>query len=198
MRSGPWYGAHLRPSGLRVCVACAAILLVLAFAACNGASAHGSAATPTATTPTAPTRAATPQPTVAAGPPLAHVANLTTFRQKVAIAFETNTWSNVAPLISPDFSFQGINSGGASLVMPDSETDVRRLYTNGGPWTQSAQWEVSVHSCYAWGTPTSQQMGFDGGSGNFILIGIVPWKGGWLIGWAFQDPLGGSDGCASG
>jgi len=172
----------------------AAALLALTLGGCAGASA-GTAPTPI---PTATVVSGTPTSTATIGPTPVQIAALSDFRAKLAGAFQSNTWAKVAPLLSPAFSFQGLNSGGASLEMPDSANDLHALYGSGGPWTQSAQYEVNIHYCYAGGTPTNQQMGFDGGSGNFILVGVAHWQGYWVVAWAFQDPLGGSDACANG
>jgi hypothetical protein len=126
------------------------------------------------------------------------ITDLAAFRQRLADAFTSNAWANVSPLLSPGFSYQGTNSGGARLVMPDSATDLQGVYANGGPWGQSAQYEVDIHSCFAGDTPSGQQIGFDGGGGSFMLLGMDRYQGYWVVAWAFQDPLGGGDGCAFG
>jgi hypothetical protein len=174
-----------------------ALALALALAACGSAKANQTSAT-------SATRTATPTPTATARPsgtpiatPIA-ITDLATFRQKLADAFTSNTWANVSPLLSPGFSYQGTNSGGARLVMPDSATDLHGVYANGGPWSQSAQYEVDIHSCFAGDTPSGQQIGFDGGGGSFMLLGMDRYQGYWVVVWAFQDPLGGGDGCAYG
>ncbi|MGH2514410.1 MAG: hypothetical protein ACRDHP_02035 [Ktedonobacterales bacterium] len=177
----------------------AVMLAMLALAGCAGAavSAQPTLAAPvTATAETSP--AGTPSPAATSGPTPVEVTDLNAFRAKLTGAFQSNTWAKVAPLLSPAFSFQGLNSGGASLEMPDSANDLRNLYTSGGPWSQGPQYEVNIHYCYAGSTPTGQQMGFDGGGGSFLLAGIERWQGYWVVAWAFQDPLGGGDGCASG
>lgn len=174
------------------------LALALLLAACGSAKAHQA---PDATATRVVTQAvatATPHP---AGAPTATpiaITDLDTFRQKLADAFTSNTWKNVAPLLSPQFSYQGTNSGGARLVMPDSAQDLQGVYANGGPWSQSAQYEVDIHSCFAGGAPSNQQIGFDGGGGSFLLIGMDKYQGYWVVAWAFQDPLGGGDGCAYG
>lgn len=176
-----------------------AALVVVALAGCAGAAADSPpTAAPTVTAAASTSPDGTPSPTATSGAAPVEITDLSAFRVKLAAAFQSNTWAKVAPLLSPAFSFQGLNSGGAGLEMPDSANDLRSLYTSGGPWTQGSQYEVNVHSCYAGSTPTSQQMGFDGGSGNFILTGITRWQGYWVVAWAFQDPLGGSDACANG
>ena len=189
---GRWRGSWL---------ALAALTLALLLSACGSAKAnqaptHG--ATAGATTPASATATATARP---AGPPTPTpiaIADLDAFRQRLSDAFTSNTWSNVAPLLSPQFSYQGTNSGGARLVMPDSAQDLQDVYANGGPWSQSAQYEVDIHSCFAGDTPSGQQIGFDGGGGSFLLIGMDKYQGYWAVAWAFQDPLGGGDGCAYG
>lgn len=176
-----------------------AALLALALSGCAGGTANSQPSlspTQTATVATTPSGTATPTTTTSTAP--IAITDLNAFRAKLAGAFQSNTWANVAPLLSPQFSFQGLDSGGARLEMPDSATDLHNLYASGGPWTQGAQYEVTIHACFAGSTPTNQQMGFDGGSGNFILAGIERWQGYWVVAWAFQDPLGGGDACASG
>lgn len=180
--------------------ALALALALLLLAACGSAKAHQApthSATPVSTASLAPATA-TPRPS---GSPTATplvITDLDTFRQRLSDAFTSNTWANVAPLLSPQFSYQGTNSGGARLVMPDSGQDLQDIYANGGPWSQSAQYEVDIHSCFAGGTPADQQIGFDGGAGSFLLIGMEKYQGYWAVAWAFQDPLGGGDGCAYG
>jgi hypothetical protein len=177
-------------------VVCAALL---ALAGCAGVSAgftpsvsatgqHGggqSTGTPVATT------------TVPSGPAFVQISNLNSFRQQLSTAFsKKNNWTGVVQFLSPSFSFQGLDSGGNQMIMPDSEIDFSRLYKSGGPWTTAAQYEVAIHFCDAGNTPINQQMGFDGNGGSFILVGIERWQGVWLVSWAFQDPNGGYDGCA--
>lgn len=190
MRRQGWRGQWARRAAF---VTAALLMLALVLGGCAGATAGSQAPAATDTPP-----AGTPAPTATVGPTPVAITDLNTFRVKLAGAFQSSTWAHVAPLLSPAFSFQGLDSGGARLEMPDSATDLRSLYTSGGPWTQSAEYEVAIHACYAGNTPPGQQMGFDGGSGNFILVGIERWQGYWVVAWAFQDPLGGSDGCASG
>ncbi|MGH2486517.1 MAG: hypothetical protein ACRDHE_10935 [Ktedonobacterales bacterium] len=180
-------------------MALVALALALILAACGGVKASQS---PTASATAAHVATLAPTATVRpAGTPTATpiaITDLATFRQKIIDAFTGNTWASVAPLLSPAFSYQGTNSGGARLVMPDSATDLQGVYTGGGPWSQSAQYEVDIHSCFAGDTPTAQQIGFDGGAGSFILLGMDRYQGYWVVAWAFQDPLGGGDGCAFG
>ncbi|HKV83104.1 MAG TPA: hypothetical protein VJN88_01015 [Ktedonobacterales bacterium] len=185
LRRGPWLTFGV-------------LALALLLSACGGAKASAAPTTSasTATTRPAPTATVRPSGTPTATP--IAITDLATFRQKIADAFTSNTWSSVAPLLSPGFSYQGTNSGGARLVMPDSATDLQGVYANGGPWSQSAQYEVDIHSCFAGGAPTDQQIGFDGGGGSFMLLGMDRYQGYWVVAWAFQDPLGGGDGCAYG
>lgn len=180
-------------------LALAALTLALLLAACGSAKANQAPprdATSVATTAAIPT--ATPRPSGPAAPTPIAITDLDTFRQRLSDAFTSNTWASVAPLLSPRFSYQGTNSGGARLVMPDSAQDLENVYANGGPWSQSAQYEVDIHSCFAGGAPSQQQIGFDGGGGSFLLIGMDKYQGYWVAAWAFQDPLGGGDGCAYG
>ena len=142
-------------------------------------------------------QAGTPEATVSSGPTYAQISNLDSFRKQFSTAFTKNIWSGVAQFLSPAFSFQGLDSGGNQMVMPDSAIDFSRLYKSQGPWAQAAQYEVAIHFCDAGNTPINQQMGFDGHGGSFILVGIERWQGVWLVSWAFQDPNGGNDACAS-
>lgn len=184
---GRWRGSWL---------ALGALTLALLLAACSGAMAHQNP-TPSVTATSTPR----PTPTSPSGTPTATplaITDLGAFRQRLTDAFTSNKWANLAPLLSLQFSYQGTNSGGARLVMPDSAQDLQGVYSNGGPWSQSAQYEVDIHSCFAGGTPFNQQIGFDGGGGSFILLGAERYQGYWVVAWAFQDPLGGGDGCAYG
>jgi hypothetical protein len=170
------------------------LVFLLALAACSPSQPGQSSATqPPASTAVATGTAhpaGTPSPT-----PIA-ITDLNTFRQKLSTAFSTNTWSNVAPLLSPNFSFAGTDTNASQLVMPASAHDMQQLYASQGPWTQASQYEVDIHECIAGPTPKEQQIGFDGGGGSFILIGIGRWQSYWVVAWAFQDPLGGYDACA--
>jgi hypothetical protein len=180
-------------------LALCALALSLAVVACGSVKA-GQAPTTSATTVPRQTATATATPRPSGTPtamPIA-ITDLAAFRQRLADAFTSNAWANVSPLLSPGFSYQGTNSGGARLVMPDSATDLQGVYANGGPWGQSAQYEVDIHSCFAGDTPSGQQIGFDGGGGSFMLLGMDRYQGYWVVAWAFQDPLGGGDGCAFG
>ncbi len=170
------------------------LVVLLALAACSPAQAGQSSATlPPASTAgaTATTRpAGTPPPT-----PIA-ITDLSAFRQKLSTAFSTNTWKNVAPLLSPNFSFIGTDTNASGMVMPISARDMQQLYSTQGPWTQSSQYEVDIRDCIAGPTPKQQQIGFDGGGGSFILVGIGRWQNYWVVAWAYQDPLGGYNACA--
>ncbi len=198
-KRGQVFGAeHHAP--WRTGAALAALLaLVVVLAGCSTVSATTAATAASTRTPAiAGSPTATAGPTTPPGPTPIAITDLGTFRQKLTSAFTSNTWSKVAPLLSPSFSFQGLNSGGARLVMPDSANDMRQVYSTQGPWNQSAQYEVNIHYCYSGGTPASQQIGFDGGNGPFILLGLERWQGYWVVAWGYEDPLGGSDGCSAG
>jgi hypothetical protein len=172
-----------------------AVLLVLA--GCAGASVGYMGGTTPQATGRHGTHAGTPGATVPSGPTYVQISNLDSFHKQLSTAFTKNSWSAVAQFLSPAFSFQGLDSGGNQMVMPDSEIDFSRLYKSQGPWAEAAQYEVAIHFCDAGSTPINQQMGFDGHGGSFILVGIGRWQGVWLVSWAFQDPNGGNDACAS-
>src|SRR5579871_1479516 len=189
------HAAHRRR--WRALAVCLALLVVLAFAGCAGGQSGDGSGTPPSTASHGATPGAGAQSATPAGPGYVQITDLNAFRQQLSSAFSSNTWSKLLPFLSPAFSFQGLNSGGNRMVMPDSAVDFSQLYKSGGPWSQSSQYEVNIHYCYAGNTPANQQMGFDGGGGSFILVGIERWQGVWLIAWAFQDPNGGQDGCAA-
>jgi hypothetical protein len=176
-------------------VVCAALLTL---AGCSSASAGSISGTTPQVSATGQhgAQTSTPTATVPSGPAYVQASNLNSFRQQLSTAFSKNNWSGVAQFLSPAFSFQGLDSGGNQMIMPDSEIDFSRLYKSQGPWTPAAQYEVEIHFCDAGNTPINQQMGFNGNGGSFILVGIERWQGVWLISWAFQDPNGGYDGCA--
>jgi hypothetical protein len=176
-------------------VVCVALLVLAGCSSASAGSIGGATPQVSATRPHG-VQTSTPQATVPSGPAYVQISNLNNFRQQLGTAFSKNKWSGVAQLLSPAFSFQGLDSGGNQMIMPDSEIDFSRLYKSGGPWTQAAQYEVAIHFCDAGNTPINQQMGFDGNGGSFILVGIEHWQGVWLVSWAFQDPNGGYDGCA--
>jgi hypothetical protein len=172
-----------------------AVLLLALLAGCDATTsspgASASPGTPGATSgPSGPSR-----PTVSPSNAV-QIADLGAFRQKLADAMGSGKWQQVAPLLSPNFSFQGPESAGARLVMPDSAADFQQIYTSKGPWHQGAQYEVNIHGCYGGKTPSGQQIGFDG-SGPFLLMGIEKWQGYWVVVWSFDDPLGGNDACAT-
>jgi hypothetical protein len=182
--------------GLACTVVVCAALLALSGCASASAGSIGGTTPQVSATGRHGAQTSTPTATVPSGPAYVQIGNLNGFRQQLSTAFSKNNWSSVAQFLSPAFSFQGLDSGGNQMIMPDSEIDFSRLYKSGGPWTQAAQYEVDIHFCDAGNTPISQQMGFDGNGGSFILIGIERWQGVWLVSWAFQDPNGGYDGCA--
>jgi hypothetical protein len=139
-----------------------------------------------------------PQSTVTAGgPDHVDITNLTDFRQQLAAAFSKNNWALVSRFLSPEFTFQGPDTGGNSIEMPDSEAKLGGVYTAQGRWAEASPHQVKIHFCDAGYTPLQQQMGFDGGRGSFILVGIGLWQGSWLVSWAFEDPTGGNDACAT-
>jgi hypothetical protein len=187
------YRRRRRQSILAIC----AVLLTLALAGCTNADPGSKDTNPQAsTTHHQGTPSATNEATVSTGPTYVQVTDLNSFRNQLAVAFSKNNWSSVGQFLSPAFSFQGLDSGGNRMVMPDSETDLSHLYKTQGPWSQASQYEVEIHFCDAGITPIGQQMGFDGNGGSFILVGIERWQGVWLVSWAFQDPNGGGDACA--
>jgi hypothetical protein len=185
-RRGRWPAALL---------ACAALALLLAgCSALRAGQQTAPAATQTATS-SGPT--ATPRSTAPPSPTAVQITDLGAFRQKLSASYTSNHWENVNPLLSPNFSFQGTDSGGAQLVMPASAHDLKQLFTSEGAWTQAPDWQVANHKCFAGTTPFAQQLGFDGDGGSFVLLGVERWQGYWVVAWAFQDPLGGSNACAS-
>ena len=176
-------------------VACAALALLLA--GCSTLRAGQQAAPAATQTATSSGPTATPRSTAPPSPTAVQITDLGAFRQKLSTSYTSNHWENVNPLLSPNFSFQGTDSGGAQLVMPASAHDLNQLFTSEGAWTQAPAWQVANHKCFAGTTPFAQQLGFDGDGGSFVLLGVERWQGYWVIAWAFQDPLGGSNACAS-
>jgi hypothetical protein len=173
---------------------CAAVVLLLALAGC--------AKDTGGYLPTVPASPGTSQQGVGAetatpGDSYLQVSDLVSFRHQLALAFSSNNWSEVSRFLSPQFSFQGANSGGNRMLMPDAEIDLGALYRSQSPWLQSSEHQVTIHFCDAGATPLAQQMGFDGHGGSFVLVGIDRWQGFWLVFWAFQDPNGGGDACAT-
>ena len=174
-----------------------AVLILLAGCSTTGAGTKSTTSRALAanhqTTPTA----ATATSTATNGTSYVQITDLNSFRAQLSAAFSQSNWSKVAQFLSPDFSFQGLDSGGNRMIMPDSAADFDMLYKSQGPWSQASLYEVQIHFCDAGNTPINQQVGFDGNGGSFILMGIDRWQGVWLISWGFQDPNGGGDACAS-
>lgn len=170
------------------------LVFVLALAACSPAQSGQSSAALTPASATVAT--STAHPSSPPSPTPIAITDLSAFRQKLSTAFSTNTWSNVAPLLSPNFSFIGTDTSASHMVMPASAHDMQQLYSTQGPWSQSSQYEVDIRDCIAGPTPKPQQIGFDGGGGSFILVGIGRWQNYWVVAWAYQDPLGGYNACA--
>lgn len=188
---------HRGPRGLLVVLAAS-----LAMAVLVGCAQSGSGSRPLipqlSSTSQRGTPGSIPQATATStGPAYVDITNLTSFRQQFSAAFSKNNWTLVSRFLSPEFTFQGPDSGGNSIEMPDSEAELRALYTGQGRWTTASLHQVKIHFCDAGYTPLNQQMGFDGGRGSFILVGIDLWQGVWLVFWAFQDPTGGNDACAT-
>jgi hypothetical protein len=125
------------------------------------------------------------------------ITNLTSFRQQLSAVFSKDNWTLVGRFLSPGFTFQGPDTGGNSIEMPDSEAKLRAVYAGSGRWTEASLHQVKIHFCDAGYTPLNQQMGFNGSGGSFLLLGIDLWQGAWLVFWAFQDPTGGNDACAT-
>ena len=168
---------------------CALTCLLLALAGC-GSQVQGSATptrTPTAGAHGTPTATTTAAPSVTAGPTPVAITDLNTFRSKLAGAVGSGHWSQVLPLLSPGFSFQGPHSG-AHLLMPYSGQYLQTSYQNGAPWGLGSDYELSSHSCYWTALPQSQVVGFDGNNGHYLLFGIERWQGYWVAAWAFDDP----------
>ncbi|HKT37800.1 MAG TPA: hypothetical protein VJR48_05470 [Ktedonobacterales bacterium] len=192
MRAGRRWGRVWLPLPLLF-----AALAVGLLAGCGGGQAQQPGA-PLAASTTTMTTGATTTPSGPPAPTPVAITDLTTFRQKLAAAVSSNNWAQVAPLLSPDFSFQGPTSGGARLIMPGAGQDFKGYYKGAGGWSQAADWEVSVHYCFAGNLPANQQMGFDAGDGVFMLAGIEKWQGYWVLAWAFIDSMGGGNACMSG
>lgn len=192
-------GQRLGPRALPAIALLAVVLVVLALAGCADAGAGTAGNGPSAEVVPA---TATPSVTTTPGgrptaTPIA-ITDLGAFRQQLALAASSGSWGRLAPLLSPQLTFQGPAAGGAKIEMPAAGQALKGIFTSNTPWGQSAQWEVDIHSCYAGTTPKEQQMGFDGGSGVFLLVGMGKWQGYWVVAWVFEDPLGGGDGCFSG
>jgi hypothetical protein len=136
-----------------------------------------------------------PLPTYTSAPTPVAITDLGQFRRRVSAAMTSGTWAQVAPLLGPAFSFQGLDSGSGELEMPGSAQNFQKLYGAAGHWVQSSR-PVDILSCDTGSTPRSQQMGFAGGDGSYLLVGLTRWQGYWVLGWAFQDPIGEAGGCA--
>ena len=126
------------------------------------------------------------------------VTNLSSFRHQLSAAFSKNNWSVVSRFLSPEFSFQGVNSGGNRMLMPDSEIDLAYTLQSQGPLVTviTASGRDSLLRCGFYTHSTSKWVSTAVG-GSFILVGIDRWQGFWLVFWAFQDPNGGGDACAT-
>lgn len=170
-------------------------LLVILLAGCADAG-TGTASTGLVAASATPVATTTPSSLPSVTPII--ITDLSAFRQQLTAALGSGSWERRAPLLSPQLTFQRPSAGGAKIEMPAAAQDLKTVITGNTPWRQAAQREVDIHSCYAGTTPKSQQMGFDGGTGIFLLVGIGQWRGYWVVAWAFEDPLGGGDGCSEG
>lgn len=164
-----------------------ALVLVAACAQSGLAGRTSSSAT------TRPSHA--PLPTYTPAPSPVAITDLNQFRRRLTSAMTSGKWAQVAVLLSPAFSFQGLNSGGGRLEMPGAAQDFQQQYNAAGGWTQTSR-PVDILFCDAGATPKIQQMGFAGGDGSYLLMGIARWQGYWVVAWVFQDPIGESGGCA--
>jgi hypothetical protein len=184
---------RLRVSGgevqLLVAVTLIALVVLAGCASAGGRPSVTPAASPTATHAPLPT--STPAPTVVA------ITDLGQFRQALASAFTSGTWSKVGALLSPAFTYQGAGTGGAQIEMPQSAQQLKQSYGAGGGWSQS-QRPIDILQCDAGNTPQSQQMGFAGNDGSYVLLGLARWQGYWVTQWAYRDPIGESGACAYG
>src|SRR5260370_25288419 len=161
-RRGKWPAAAL--------LACVALALLLSGCSALQAGQHTPPAATQTVTSSAPT--ATPRATAPPSPTAVEIADVAAFRQKLSASYTSNRWENVNPLLSPNFSFQGTNSGGAQLVMPTSAHDLKQLFTSEGAWAQAPDWQITNHKCFAGTTPFTQPLGFDGHTGSFVLLGV--------------------------
>lgn len=184
-------GGHMwaAPMAMLSLLCCAALLV-------TGCAAQASAK-PTATAPhVTPTVTATLGPTVTPAPTPIQITDLGQFRQKFQDAFGSGKWSNVAPLLSPNFSFQSPHAG-SHLLMPYSIQNLQTVFEGGGPWVDSGYY-TSFFSCYAGTTPSNQIVGYIGHGGDyggaFLMFGLAKWQGYWVVGWGFDDPVGPGDG----
>lgn len=174
-----------------------ACLAALAIAGC--ASQARTSATPTSTVKTAkttPTLTPTIGPTVTPAPTPLAITDLGQFRQKFQNAVYSGKWSNVAPFLGPEFSFQWPQAG-SHLLMPYSIQNLRTIFENQGSWVDAGYYS-GFFSCYAGNTPGNQVVAFLGSGGNyggpFLMFGIEQWQGYWVVGWGFDNPIGSGDG----
>jgi hypothetical protein len=124
------------------------------------------------------------------------IADLGTFRQKLAAAFTSGKWLSVQPLLSPNFSFQppfqtAQKLGSSHLFPPDSLTNLKTSLAAGNPWSPGSDYDLSNHVCYTGNTALSQVVGFDGNNGHYIMFGVERWQGYWVTAWGFEDSEGG-------
>jgi hypothetical protein len=163
------------------------LLLVMAGCAAQASGAPTPTHTKTVVAHTTPTNTPTAAPTVAPAPTPVAITDLNAFRQRLAGALRSGHWSQVAPLLSPGFSFQGPHSG-SHLLMPYSGQYMNTAYQNGSPWGLGSDYELSTHSCYWAAFPQAQVIGFDGNNGHYLLVGIEKWQGYWVAAWGYDDP----------
>lgn len=175
-------------------VAVGLVALVALLAACASAPTTAHVATKTAAAPPA-TVPAGPTPTLAPTP--VAITDLNAFRTRLVNAYSGNHWTRVAPLLSPQFSFQ-TEYAGSQLLMPTSLANLQHEYGRGEPWSASSDYEMSVLSCYSENTPASQVIGFDGSDGHIVLFGINKYQGYWVVSWGFDDPIGQAGFCVTG
>ena len=93
------------------------------------------------------------------GPAYVDITNLTSFRQQFSAAFSKNNWSLVSRFLSPEFSFQGPDSGGNRMEMPDSEAELSCALTRARAVVPASQHQVEIHFCDAGYTPTQPANG---------------------------------------
>jgi hypothetical protein len=177
-------------------VALPLLLVILATLAGCANTDPGTASTGRISATTTPAATTTPSDLPRVTPII--ITDLGAFRQQLTAALGSGSWERFAPLLSPQLTFQRPSAGGAKIEMPAAAQDLKSVITGNTPWRQAAQREVDIHSCYAGTTPKNQQMGFDGGTGIFLLVGIGQWRGYWVVAWVFEDPLGGGDSCTEG
>lgn len=168
-------------------LALAALLLLPGCSTTGSRVSFTPVASPTETHVLLPT--STPAPTVIA------ITDLTTFRTSLAAAFAGGKWAPLAALMSPSFTFQGTNTGGAQLVMPDAGAEFNTLYTANLAWSQQDSGLLHLYTCFAGNTPSSQLMLFGGGNDVLVMVGIQRWQGYWVLAWAFQNKRDSSGYC---